>query len=352
MEAGRVAEVGNESMEFYVGTIEEASGGGAGGEYTVEFLRAGLTADGRRFYPPNVLKRAAESGVFDGRKMYCGHETAADKMRGYRDVEKWWATTIPGSVSVSEAGNLRARISVCSSVLDEKLANKHARKEMGTSHDSQYRYTFGQTHGPSVEEVLDIPECNSIDFVPDGNAFGRVLEARRTAERKDQMPENEGRTQEAGGVEDRIAALEAGLPGMIADAVKDALAPADEPEEQVAEAAKDPNAELLATVTELQRKDAARTALADVTDLSDLSKGRVFEAIVTRGAEPEEALTSERAYVDAIVKESGGATRVTGAGSGETTTPTEYTKETQTQKWRDGGMSSKQAEAMWDAIPE
>ena len=343
--AERVTEVRTESLEFYLGTVEEVAGDGNESTYSVEFLRAGLTADGKRFYPPAVLKRAAESGVFDGRKMYSNHASAADQMRGYRDVEDWRATIVPGSVHVTEAGHLRARASVCSSSLREKLENKHARAEMGISHDSQYRYRYGDTHGPSVEEVTEIVACNSVDWVPEGNAFGRVLEARRTSERNQPM---EGNVQEGTTIEERFTALEAGLPDMIANAVKAALAPAEEPEaEVVAEAATDPNAELRSMVTELQRKVAARDALDAVTDLPDAAKARVLEAVVTRGIEPEEALKAERDYIDSIVKESGGATRITGAGSGEVAEPTEYTKENVTEAWIKGGMSKSDADSLW-----
>ena len=168
------------------------------------------------------------------------------------------------------------------------------------------------------------------------------------------MSEEKGTVQEAS-IEERLAKLEGleeTLPGKIADAVKAAMAPEEEPEPEVAEAAKDPNAELLATVTKLQRKDAARDVLAAATDLSDVTKARVLESIVAGGVDPQEAIDAERAYIDGIVKESGGAARVTGAGAGETTDPTEYNEETQTKLWRDKGYSAAETKALWDAVSE
>ena len=63
-------------------------------------------------------------------------------------------------------------------ILDDPIA----KLSVGLSHDSNIRVSKGRVDGADVHVVEAISKCHSVDFVPDGNAHGRVIEATQEEE--------------------------------------------------------------------------------------------------------------------------------------------------------------------------
>lgn len=148
-----------------------------GGDVRIEFLVHGLTRDGRRYYPRETLERAVTNRVFEGKKMYVNHAAAGQQARDLRD---WAATIREGTVECID-GRLRAIAHVHSPELQAILADPVARKAVGLSHQSHIVYRPKTVNGKTVDNVAEITQCMSIDWVPDGNAWGRVAEAQQAA---------------------------------------------------------------------------------------------------------------------------------------------------------------------------
>lgn len=330
------------------------------GDYRVMFLAHGTTKTGvpRRYYPKRVLEAAAGAAIFDGAKMYLNHVKPGRDVP-HRDLRDWAATIKPGSVRCVE-GDLEA---VCHAHLPEARAildDPVAKLSVGLSHDSNIRVSKGRVDGSDVHVVEAISKCHSVDFVPDGNAYGRVIEAAQEEEidmadlTPEQMDEIVKRTTESvvEPVANAVAAKIAEAQKAAEEAAKAAKA---EDEKRQQEAAK-PD-EDRALDQRVQEAIAAKTAEADKRvqeqaerikvlederaaagtlstvrtlvdardDLSPAAKARVIESFAGQiiatdqiGTRVQEACDRERAYALTVLQEAGVRTRVTGSGPTDT----------------------------------
>ena len=292
------------------------------GDYRVEFISHGTTRDGKRYYPKQVLEAAAKAGVFDGAKMYLNHsDPASDARRGHRDLRDWGATIKTGTVEVVE-GNVRA---VCHAHLQEAKAildDPIAKASVGLSHDSFVKMGKKKINGKDLQVVESIESCNSVDFVPTGNANGRVLEAAQTEEQTDM-----------GLTELTLEQLREARPDLIEllTPKPQTAPPAAEPV-KVAEAGPDVTAEFAkrdAEISQLRESLMVRDTQAIVAELvtaaeglSDSGKQRVkeqFAGIVIPATEiankVTEALEKEKAYALQVLREAGVVPKVTGLGT-------------------------------------
>lgn len=233
------------------------------GDYRVMFLAHGTTKTGQppRYYPKRVLEAAVAASVFDGAKMYINHVRPGRDVP-HRDLRDWAATIKPGSVRCVE-GNLEA---VCHAHLAEARAildDPVAKLSVGLSHDSNIRVSKGRVDGESVHVVEAISKCHSVDFVPDGNAHGRVLEAAQEEE------DNMDLTQEQ--MEELTKRVAESVAGPVADAVTAKLA------ESQAAAAK--------AEEEKRQQEAAEAADAAKPDADKLTDQRIAEAVAAQTAE-------------------------------------------------------------------
>lgn len=144
-------------------------------EWLVEIVSAGFTADARRFYSPEVLEVAAAGGVYDGKKMFWNHERPGPKPP-HRDLRDWVSTVLPGEVRVRD-GNLQALVHAHHPDLLLLLQDEMTRGQIGISVDHRVRERAEVMDGRATRVVEEISECFSVDWVPEGNAHGRVLEA-------------------------------------------------------------------------------------------------------------------------------------------------------------------------------
>ena len=338
------------------------------GDYRVMFLAHGTTRTGvpPRYYPKRVLEAAVSASVFDGAKMYLNHVKPGRDVP-HRDLRDWAATIKPGSVRCVE-GNLEA---VCHAHLAEARAildDPVAKLSVGLSHDSNIRVSKGRVDGADVHVVEAIAHCHSVDFVPDGNAHGRVIEAAQEQEidmaelTPEQMEEITKRVTEAVAepVANAVAAKIAETQKAADDAAKaeeakrqQEAADAEKPdadkalEQRVAEvvAAKTADAEKRVAeaadrIKALEDERAAGKTLEIITgmvqardDLSPVSQTRVIEGFSGQiiapdqiGTRVQEACDRERTYALELLQAAGVRTKVTGSGATDTGRAQEATK--------------------------
>lgn len=314
------------------------------GDYKIEFLAHGTTADGKRHYPKSALESAVGRGVFDNAKMYLNHsDTVADNRRGHRDLREWAATIKPGTVQVVE-GNLQA---VCHAHLPEARAildDPVAKAAVGLSHDSFVRTSTKEIDKKQIQQIEAIEACNSVDFVPAGNARGHVLEAApiegvievemkdlTLADLKKERPDlcaalaKEALASEDETAEEKKAKEALPMPTPAVVPVAPVAPPAEDP--RVAEALKvaaEAKAESAALRQEARQRDTVdlvSRAVEAQPNLSAVAKSRVIESfkghIVAAdqiAATVKEACEKEEAYCLTLLREAGFGTQVRGTG--------------------------------------
>lgn len=160
--------------------VEEAGGALAAlgdGDYRVRLIKHGKTRNGKRYYRQEALEAAAKAGLYENAKMFINHrDPSSDARRGHRDVRDWAATIKPNTVTFTGAA-LEAVAHVHDPVLRGLLDDDTAKAEIGLSQDATIRYHQREIDGASTHVVEAIEAVHSVDFVPTGNAWGRVLEA-------------------------------------------------------------------------------------------------------------------------------------------------------------------------------
>lgn len=363
------------------------------GDYRVMFLAHGTTKTGvpPRYYPKRVLEQAASAGTFDGAKMYLNHVRPGRDVP-HRDLRDWAATIKSGSVRCVE-GNLEA---ICHAHLAEARAildDPVAKLSVGLSHDSNIRVSKGRVDGADVHVVEAISKCHSVDFVPDGNAHGRVIEAAQEEEidmadlTPEQMDEITKRVAEA--VAEPVANA---VVAKIAETAKaaDEAAKAEEDrraqeaadaakpdadklmEQRIAEAVTAQTAEQTKRIQEqadqlkaLQDQQAAvltlsavTTAVNERTDLSPVSQRRVIESFRGQIIAPDqlstrvqEACDNERNYALELLQASGVRTVIRGSGATDGTRTQEAAKVYEDEfaaRARSMGIDEKTLKAMQD----
>lgn len=334
---GRVNEV------FPACVLDAPASGLADGDYRVLIIAHGPTNDGRRYYSRQVLERAVSDRVFDDSKMYWNHsDPLNDGRRGHRDVRDYCATIRPGTACVTDRG-LEAVCHSHSPELRAMLADPVAREQIGISHDSFIRYRTRQIDGREMQAVETITKCNSVDWVPAGNARGRVVES-----------DQEDLDMDADAVRVLVReALDEALPGVVGDAVARAaderiaaaipgfvervreVLTAPQAEEPVAvdgiEELRTQNVALQRKVEALETSSRVAECEREVERIVEAAEGvtaagrarvvRQFAGQVIPQADIEtrvaEALDEERTYEQEILRERGVRTRVSGAGAGE-----------------------------------
>lgn len=355
-------------QEFLPGAIEALGEG----DYRIEFLVSGTTRMKDKHYPERVLEQS--TGVFDNAKMYFNHASAAEMKAGVRDVRQWGATIKPGTVHCAETtveGQRRKALrGVCHAHTQEArqiLDDPVAKAAIGLSHDSMITTTAGKINGKSIRIVEAITQNFSVDFVPTGNANGRVLEAAPdhkevpdmaledvTLEQlRDARPDLvQSITQEAAKTAKQEAKPVAGItPEQVQEAVTKAVTPLQDK----------------LTALETQRTTEATlatqlTVVRNIVDgeagkgLSPASRERVIESFRATAVEAEklservgESITAERKYVADVLAASGVRTAVTGLG-GSNATQSEQAQEAYkanfTRKCQEQGMSQAQIDVL------
>ena len=311
-------------LEVFPLVVSEPEGDGRDpNDFLVEFLVHGLTDGADRYYPKEVVDAAVNAGVYDGAKMFMNH-LDLKAMRGigqnlHRDMGEWVATLLKGSVH-SVDGRIRGTAHVHSARMREYLDDPVPKAAMGLSQDAILRYKMGTIDGhKGVQIVEQIMQCNSVDFVPEGNAYGVVLESR--SDRSDDEMEIKDLT---------LAELQAARPDLIAQIGKDAVTEAKAAEKPAAgddatarklEALGESNRRLTLIVGTQATTEAVRAIVDADAALSAPVRLRVVESFAGQVVEADKiadavkiAVERESAYAKALLAEAGAGTRVAGLG--------------------------------------
>jgi len=328
-------------------------------EYRVEFLCHGLTANGNRYYPQHALETAAEAGIYDGKKMYINHERPGAGPP-HRDLRDWVSTIVPGSVRAVE-GNLQATVHAHHPDFMPILQDEVARAHVGLSVDQYVSEKPKRIDGRDVRAVEAISKCLSVDWVPEGNAYGRVLEAANMTDGGDDDM----------GLEDlTLEELQEARPDLVEAIQGDGEdSDADEEDTQTQEARTQEGRQALDEVTRLRnevalrdQRDAVRDLVAD-TDLPAGARTRVVEACSSELIETEnlqqrvqEAVETERGYLQGAMRDMGLGTQVNDGGTGASA-PSEdqqRAQEAYEQAWerraREQGFSQAEIKRMKEAV--
>ena len=311
------------------------------GDYRIRFVTHGLTSDGKRYYPKRASEQAVRDNVYDNAKMYLNHTSPADNARGHRDVRDWAATIKPGTVRATEDGLeavAHAHLPAARAFLDDPVA----KAAVGLSHDTYVKVSKSRINGADVQVVESIDSCLSVDFVPSGNAYGRVLETAPDEEMIDEMELTKVQEQLdslAGAVETLAGEVKRIREAQAAPPAADPQAETPQPETpqvdvdaRVQEAVNAATAAQSERIKVLEDEKAANTCLALVreavdarTDLTEISKARVVQAFVGQIIAPDqivarvtEACDRERQYALDLLTEAGVRTKVKGLGATDT----------------------------------
>jgi len=307
------------TLEFFPMVAGEPVEGGDPNDFPVEFLVHGLTADGLRYYPKETVDAAATGAVYDGVKMYLNHAHPADETaRGHRDLGEWVATLLDGSVH-SVDGRVQGIAHAHSPRILEVLQDPIAKSKVGLSQDAFIRFKQGTIDGKKTQIVEEITKCNSVDFVPEGNAWGTVLESR-----------TEGGTDEMDIKELTLTELQAARPDLIAQIGKDAVTeaaaaakptPGDDATARKLEALEESNKRLTLIVGTQATTEAVHAIVDADATLSAPVRLRVVESFAGQVVEVDKladavkvAVERETAYAKALLAEAGAGTRVSGLG--------------------------------------
>ncbi len=301
-------------QEWFPAQSVEALGDG---DFRIEFLVHGVTRDGKRYYPKHVTEAAGKAGIFDGAKMYLNHgDPVADQRRGHRDLRDWGATIKAGSVQAVD-GNLQA---VCHAHTAEALAilgDPVAKAAVGLSHDSYVRLAPGKINGKQLHVVESIDRCNSVDFVPAGNANGRVLEA---------APDEGDADMDVSTL--TVAQLREGAPELVAEIVREAQEAQKSVEDKriteamaAIETMKAENAKLRESLARRDVETAVREAVGRFEGLTNSERAEATTKLLGMDLKLEdvdakvaEAVKHEKELSAVRLREHGVRTQVTGAG--------------------------------------
>jgi hypothetical protein len=239
------------------------------------------------------------------------------------------------------------------SILDDPIA----KASVGLSHDSFVKLDRKRIDGKDVQVVESIESCNSVDFVPQGNANGRVLEAAPAEGDTDMDLETLTAEQLREARPDLVETFSKPVPQMLQAPPVDVTA-------RVTEAVTAATAELqtqLAAVTQalaVRETERLVATVVDASELSEAARARVRErfaglALPAEGLveRVQETIAAEAAYMAAILKAAGIAPKITNQGAAGTTPETireGYDAELR-RKMTEMGYSAADADAMMKA---
>lgn len=150
------------------------------GTIKLQVIRAGFgNKRDNHYYPAKTLER--DHPIFAGRKMYCDHPTSLEeKQRPERSLRDWVATIKETWV---DKGIVWARARVHASWFRDLIAE--AGDEIGISINALGDVNPGEIGGRRCGVVESIVGCNSVDFVTQAGAGGRVAALYESARKED-----------------------------------------------------------------------------------------------------------------------------------------------------------------------
>lgn len=164
--------------------VEDARHNPDKGDYHIVVFAAGVNEGKRRVYLNETVEKA-DLKLYDGRKMYLDHDVPDGSTGGVRSVRDLAATThSPWVVPASESGAGTAELHAIAHVFPDvpgfsaNMKDAEYRKNVFTSHVFGYRghYAKEQTSGKVYEVIKEITAVDSVDWVTEPGARGRIAE--------------------------------------------------------------------------------------------------------------------------------------------------------------------------------
>ena len=248
-------------------------------------IEAGTNYSKKRHYPKRTIQESAP--LFAGLKMYLNHPTSMEEReRPERDVREWVATI---TESWYDEGKVLANIAIHANWLWQLFESDPVfREHIGISINAAGRASYSQIDGQTMEVVEKIVTPQSVDWVTEAGARGRVLQLIESEKREEQktmlktMTLHEVKTERP----DLFQIHESEVRAKVAaefDAKKDAII-----KEAVA-----PIQRQLDELTVAKKKDAQRTKITSLVEASQLPKqaqGRLIESLSKSIYETDEKL--------------------------------------------------------------
>lgn len=146
-------------------------------ELVVTILQPGFNRSGARYYPREAVLEAVTSGMFDGRKMFVNHASAAElRDRPERSLTDW-VSTIKETWVDPETGAAKARIKVVQNWFGDflkQLQENESLPDVGLSIFAQGQVQRKKIEGRLTDVVERFTRALSVDWVTEPGAGGRV----------------------------------------------------------------------------------------------------------------------------------------------------------------------------------
>jgi hypothetical protein len=353
LESGAGDQEGTESLTR-ITQLREGTKVAADGTVPIEIIRAGWgNKRDNHYYPQKMLERDCQ--VFKGNKMYIDHPTISDERqrpeRSLRDIGGY-VTSVDG---VRE-GVVHGRAKIVQPWLRELI--NEAPQAVSLSIRANGVVNKGTVGGRAGNIVEAIPKSDSVDFVTEAGAGGRVAALFESARKGDEemfetMTDEEilaalkeGKRHE--GVLEQLREEAASDKKTVREGEDDGM-PEDMKQLKEAKAKSDEDlVEAKRQISIRDTRDAVATALGE-TKLPEISRKKIREAFADKAYDKDEdreaaiktAIEAETDYVKEI-----GGPAIKGMGMGSDTGGREKLKESFKARYLREGRSEEEAERM------
>ncbi|MCA1670399.1 MAG: hypothetical protein LC793_24070, partial [Thermomicrobia bacterium] len=163
-------------LEVGMATISESKSAPNKGVFEMTIIRPGFNTSGSRYYTKEAIAEAATKQLFDGKKMYVDHPTAAEeKALPERSVSRIGA--VIKETYLGNEGELRGKAAIVNPQLKEMLSlmkEQGVLHHIGVSINALGSVKEGEMEGRKTNIVKGFTEGKSVDFVTEPGAGGRI----------------------------------------------------------------------------------------------------------------------------------------------------------------------------------
>lgn len=304
--AGAVHETFTESL-----SLTEANVNVEKREIIVDLIRAGWNNQATRFYKPSALKEAVEKKLFENVKNFSSHLLPNDKNgRGFRDIKDWMSTTTGAWM---EGDVVKGKITIHDDWLFTRVQDAVARENLGLSINGAGKQIKGMAEGKKGMIIESIEQMDSVDWVPNPGAGGRVL---AIAESDTENKNTEGGNMEWESLS--VYDIKKNRPDLI-EAIAEEKTDALQKELKEAKESADKAMEKLTLIESDKVKLETLKAKLDEAKLPELLRkkiekqyeGRTFATVELLRESIDETVKAEKEFVEALQKTN---PRITGMG--------------------------------------
>lgn len=149
----------------------------------IAIIKAGRAKNPRR-YRATALKKAAESGIYDGARMFVDHSDKPPIKRQFRELVSAVEST-RWDPDLGPEGGVRGTVEFFNKEFFDQV--QRSKKYVGVSVDQKNRVYFTKEGQQMIEDVVDVALVRSVDWVLFPSAGGEILSFARESEGEDQV---------------------------------------------------------------------------------------------------------------------------------------------------------------------